>query len=121
LEECGFFSISITLTWKTSNPRVESLRTCTQFHPFSHKKWALTAVLLLRSEAEVQADLHICSAQLVLARLPYSKIAKAHHSFKKKTTTTTEDPQSKNNNANPHAHNLKIKIKIVSFLKQSPS
>jgi hypothetical protein len=36
------------------------------------------------------------SAQLILAKLPYSKVA--HRSFKKKSTTTTEDP---------HAHNLK--------------
>jgi len=59
------------------------------------QKVALTAVLLLRSEAKVQAALHSCSAQLLFAELPYSKIAAAHRSFKKKTTTTTEDSQSK--------------------------
>jgi hypothetical protein len=59
------------------------------------QKVGLTAVLLLRSEVEVQADLHIPSAQLLLARLPYSKIVATHRSFKKKTITTTEDPQSK--------------------------
>jgi hypothetical protein len=35
------------------------------------------------------------SAQLLFAKLPYSKIAAAHRSLKKKSTTTTEDPPSK--------------------------
>jgi hypothetical protein len=34
------------------------------------------------------------AAQLLLVELPYSTIAAAHRSLKKKTTTT-EDPQSK--------------------------
>jgi hypothetical protein len=59
------------------------------------RKVALTAGLPLRSEAKVQAGLHSLSAQLLFAKLPYSKIAAAHCSFKKKTTTTTENPQSK--------------------------
>jgi len=59
------------------------------------QKVAVTAVLPLCAEAEVQASLHSSSAQLLFAKLPYSKIAAAHHSFKKKTTTTTEDPRSK--------------------------
>jgi hypothetical protein len=56
---------------------------------------ALIAVLSLPSEAKVQAGLHSSSAELLLAKLPYSKIVAAHRSVKKKTTTTTEDPQSK--------------------------
>jgi hypothetical protein len=48
------------------------------------QKVALTSVLPLCAEAKVQASLHSLSAQLLFAKLPYSKIAAAHQSFKKK-------------------------------------
>jgi hypothetical protein len=54
-------------------------------------------VLMFHLKAKVQVGLHSLlfnsSAQLLFAKLPYSKIVAAHHSFKKKPTTI-EDLQS---------------------------
>jgi hypothetical protein len=53
-----------------------------------------SAPLRGRSASRLAAPLS-SSAQLLLAKLPYSKIAAANRSFKKKTSTNTEDPQCK--------------------------
>jgi capsular polysaccharide biosynthesis protein len=70
---------------------------------------ALTAVLPLRSEAEVQARLHIRSARLLsffLLNCPIQQLLQPTVPLRKKLLPQkTHNP--KNNNANPHAHNLK--------------
>jgi hypothetical protein len=68
---------------------------------------AQPAVLLLCSEAEVQAGLHSSSAQLPFAKLPYSKIVAAPFLLRRKLLLPQKTHNPKNNNANPHAHNLK--------------
>jgi hypothetical protein len=88
------------------------------------QKVVLTAVLPLRSEAEVQADLHIrsaCPLSFFLPDCPIQKLLQPTVPLRKKLLLPQKTHNPKNNNANPHAHNLKIKIKIVSFLEQSYS
>jgi hypothetical protein len=85
---------------------------------------ALTAVLPLRSEVEVQADLHIRSGRplsFFLPDCPIQKLLQPTVPLRKKLLLPQKTHNPKNNNPNPHAHNLKIKIKIMSFLKHSPS
>ncbi len=59
-----------------------------------------------RSASRLAAPLS-SSAQLLLAKLPYSKIAAANRSFKKKLLLTQKTHNAKNYNANSRAHNLK--------------
>jgi hypothetical protein len=85
------------------------------------QKVTLAAVLSLCSEAEVQARLHIRSARprsFFLPNCPIQQLMQPTLPLSQKLLPQkTHNP--KNNNANPHAHNLKIKI--ASFLKHSRS
>jgi hypothetical protein len=67
----------------------EGLRTCTQFRALSNKKWPWQSFFRSTQRPKCKpactsAQLVCSSAQLLLAKLPYSKIAAAHRSFKKK-------------------------------------